>query len=735
MGQQNIQRIPQDHSPLISAGYESLVRTQENQKKSIDLLIEGVHCAACISNIEALFSKDTHVEKARLNFTSRKLSLIWDGPELAANDFVARVESIGYKVHPFNAALEKNQTDSEEKFLLLCLGVSGFAMGNIMLLSVGLWTTNEETMGMATRDFLHWISALIALPTILFSARPFFRSAFSALSNMRTNMDVPISVGITLACLLSLFETINHGEHVFFDSAVMLIFFLLIGRYLDFRARRQARMAILDMTGFLSGFADVVGDDGKIRRLPFQQLEKNMLVQVAMGGVIPVDGIVERGLGQVDNAIITGETIPYDVQAGSSVYAGTTNMGAVLFIRVLKQVGDTTLDEVARLMDIAGQGQALYVRLADRAAKLYTPVVHTFAALTFFVWCLGLGLAWQKSLMIAISVLIITCPCALALAVPVVQVLATGLLMRRGILVKSGDALERLAGIDMVLTDKTGTLTLGRPQLLSGSAQEGYVLAASLARMSHHPLSRALAQTYDGESTAFDSVEEVAGLGLIARMGMREFKLGKPSWCGLTTYAATQPALAFVEEGHAPELYIFEDSMKADAKETIDGLQKENLSIVMISGDSKQSVESIAQQASISEYISAMTPVDKYDYLVSKKQAGHKTLMIGDGLNDAPTLAGAYVSMAPGSAIDITKNAADIVFMGSDFKSVLAAYRTAKFAQKLIVQNFAIAVVYNIIAIPVAVMGFVTPFVAAVAMSGSSLLVIGNSFRLKRLKI
>lgn len=735
MERQPIQRIPQDYPSLTSAGYESLVRSEDNQKKSLDLLVEGIYCAACIQNIEGLFSQDTNIAKARLNFTSRKLSLVWNGPDTAANDYAARIESIGYKVHPYNPALEQSQTEREEKFLLLCLGVAGFAMGNIMLLSVGLWTTNEETMGMATRDFLHWISAFIALPTIIFSARPFFRSAFTALLHGRTNMDVPISVGITLACLLSLFETIDHGQHVFFDSAVMLIFFLLIGRYLDFRARRQARLAILDITALLTGFADVVEEDGKIRRLPFQQLEIGMLVQVSMGAVVPADGIVEKGVGQVDNAIITGETLPQDVQAGSTVYAGTTNLGGTLFVRVVKKAGDTTMDDVAKLMEAAGQGQALYVRIADRAAKLYTPVVHSFAAVTFLVWYLGLGLAWQKSLMIAISVLIITCPCALALAVPVVQVLATGLMMRRGILVKSGDALERLAGIDSILTDKTGTLTTGHPELLSGLDNPGLMAAASLARMSKHPLSRALADAYNGPSVSFEDVREVPGSGITASRDGRVFKLGKPSWCGLASYTATGPALAFCEEGAVPELYVFEDPLKEDARATIDGLKKRGLSIAMISGDAPFAVESIARLAGIDHYRGGMTPRDKFEYLTSMNNQGCKALMIGDGLNDAPTLAGAYVSMAPGTAIDLTKNAADIVFMGADFRSVLTAIQTAGFAQKLIVQNFAIAILYNAVAIPVAVMGYVTPFVAAVAMSGSSLLVIANSFRLKRLKL
>ncbi len=715
------------------SGYETLVRDNQDGQKTIELLIDGVHCAACIQNIEGIFKDNIQIETARLNYTSRKLSIAWRGSNDNINDYVSKIESLGYRAHPYSQTLEKQKNNEEERFLLLCLGVAGFAMGNIMLLSVGLWSTDGQTMGMATRDFLHWISALIAIPAIAFSARPFYCSAFRAISNGHTNMDVPISIGITLACLLSLYEAAHHGEHVFFDSAVMLIFFLLIGRYLDFRARRQANAAAQDLVGLMAGFADVI-EGGAVKRYPVSELKKDMVVQVAMGEVIPVDGKIIKGAGQIDSSIITGETLPHDVDMGDTVYAGSINMGSVLQIIATKSSGDTTIEDIAKVMEQASQSKALYVRLADRAAKLYTPLIHTFAAATFLVWWGLFGLAWQKSLMIAISVLIITCPCALGLAVPVVQVLATGQLMRRGVLVKAGDALERLANITKIVTDKTGTLTLARPKLIV-TPQKHQDIASALAAHSKHPLSTALAKSYQGTAISFEFIKEIPGMGHEGVYQGKKVRLGKPSWCGIEIPKKSDIAIAFVMEGDDPVLFYFEDEVRRDARDVIAQFLKKNIPVILLSGDRSQTVEAVARKVGISEYHANMMPTEKFLFLQNLKDKQERPLMIGDGLNDAPSLAGAYVSMAPGNAIDLTRNAADIVFMGDRFKPVLDAIHIARASQKLVLQNFMIAVIYNLLAVPIAVMGYVTPFVAAVAMSGSSIVVIANSFRLKKVKV
>lgn len=731
MGQPDISVGLQVHREVKEDGYESLVRPTEGGARTIDLLIDGIYCAACIQKIESLFRNDNNIRNVRLNFSTRKLNIVWDGSDERANDYVGAIEKIGYHAQPFNPSIEKDQSRQEERFLLLSLGVAGFAMGNIMLLSVGLWSTDEQTMGAATRDFLHWISALIAIPAVMFAGRPFFRSAYVALSHGRTNMDVPISVGVSGACLLSLFETVRHGEHVFFDSAVMLIFFLLIGRYLDFRARKQARSAATDLLESLAGFADVV-EDGRIRRLPASELKAGMEVRISMGEKFPADGLVSAGQGEVDASLITGETNPRRISAGSHVYAGTINLGAPVMVTVLNAAENTVLSDITRLMEQAEQGQALYVRIADRAAKYYTPVVHTFAAVTFLAWWLVLGVAWQKALMIAVSVLIITCPCALGLAVPVVQVLAISRLMRRGILVKAGDALERLAAVDTIFTDKTGTLTAGRPALIEGGDRAEVALAASLASHSRHPLSRALAAAYTGPLPKIETVHEYPGSGLETLYEGRRVRLGNRMWCGVEDNDDSRGMeLWLCGEGIAPCRFLFEDRLREDARDTIQILKNDGYRVALLSGDASPTVEKVACEAGIEEYYAALSPPEKFALLEKAQGQNQKVLMIGDGLNDAPTLAGAYVSMAPGTAIDLAQNAADIVFMGDKFKAVATAIDLARYSQRLVRENFAIAILYNLIAVPLAVCGIVTPFIAALAMSGSSIIVIANSFRLK----
>lgn len=709
-------------------GYESYIRDQGGHH-TLALKIGGVHCAACIQKIESTLHDDADVSQARLNFTSGALNIVWDGKNSRANDFVSMITKLGYQVSPYDFATR--ESDSENKFLLMCMGVSGFAAANVMLLSFGLWITNQETMGFATREFFHMISALIAVPAIIFAGRPFFGSAWQALKNKRTNMDVPISLALILATGMSLHELWRGAEHVYFDSALMLMFFLLIGRYLDFRARSNARSAATDLMSTLRGFATVI-EGAKTRRVPIRDVKANMLVQVAVGEKFPVDGHVEKGTTSVDTSLVTGETMPRDAKKGDEVFAGTINLDAPVTIRVSKAADDSLLADIVRLMDQAGQSQAAYTRLADRAARLYTPLVHTLAAAAFILWFFIIGIAWQDALMIAVTVLIITCPCALGLAVPVAQVLATGRLMKDQILVKSGDALERLAVIDTVFLDKTGTLTNGRPTLVGEYDPDALMIAASLAKHSTHPLSQAVVKVYGGDTVDVTDVKEIAGKGIEADYNGKIVRLGSRKWCGDVDAADSDGLEIWLKSGKDKSIrFAFSDQLRIDAKDVLAALKSQGLHIALLSGDRDSVVTNVAKQAGIEEAIGDMTPPDKFAMLQNAKQNGHKVLMVGDGLNDAPVLAGADVSMAPGTAIDMAQNAADIVFMGDTFSPVLVAYKTAVKTQKLIRQNFVIAILYNMVAIPLAFTGMVTPMIAAIAMSGSSILVILNSFRLR----
>lgn len=718
------------HAATLSA---DVLGARKRDTHTLDLLVDGLSCPSCVRKIESALLREPGVSKARLNFSTRRLRITWQGDEADRTRFIPLLSTIGYRAVPFDAGAATTQEQNEETFLLRCMAIAGFASGNLMLFSVPLWSADAMQMGEATRSLFHWIQALIAMPTIAYAGRPFFRSAWSVLKEKRTNMDVPISVALILATLMSLFETVTRGNHAYFDSAVMLVFFLLIGRYLEARARGKARSAAQNLVRMMAGSATVLLPDGSGKTMPLSELREGMTLLVAAGEKIGADGEVIAGESEIDTSLITGETLPRRAETGSRVYAGTINMAAPLRITVTHAGERSLLAEIVRMMEHAEQSQARYVTLADRISRAYTPVVHLLAASTFVGWILWGGAAWQAALLTASTVLIITCPCALGLAVPVVQVLASGLLMRRGILLKSGSALERLAAITHVALDKTGTLTVGHPELeqVARFPAETLQMAASLACHSKHPLSQALCRAYTGPLLAAE-VTELPGYGLEGTLDGKRMRLRRRD--GETAETDTALELWLAVEGELPVRFTFNDPLREDAVAVIRRLQDSGLSLSLLSGDRPETVSAVAAATGIRHAEGALTPVEKCRRLEALKASGARVLMVGDGLNDAPSLAAATVSMSPASGMDITQNAADIVFQGNRLSPVLYAWRMAQFAQKLVRQNFWLATLYNAIAIPLAVAGYVTPLIAAIAMSSSSLVVIGNALRLHLLR-
>ncbi len=694
------------------------------------LTVEGLHCGACVWLIEHVLAAETGMLSVRLNMSTRRLTLRWRGAKEDAAAWVARIHSLGYRARPYDPVVADDTGMREQKELLRALAVAGFAAGNIMLLSVALWSSSQDEMGVATRDLLHWISALIALPVLVYSGRPFFRSAWSALSHRRTTMDVPIALALIGASAMSLFETATHGEHAYFDSVSMLLFFLLTGRYLDRRARNRARAAAQDLLFALSSAATVEEDAGP-RFIPARDIQPGMRLLVAAGERFAADGTVEEGASWVDTALITGESVPVAVTTGDHVHAGTVNLEAPLKLRVSAAQHDSLLAHIVRLMENAEQSNSRYVRLADRVAAYYTPVVHVLGALTFLYWVCMAAAPWQEALLAAITVLIITCPCALALAVPAAQVIASGRLFQQGILLKSGDALERLAAITAVVFDKTGTLTLGTPELLHTDTlpEDALLRAASLAQRSRHPLARALCTAVPHTPAAADVVE-YPGEGL----EMDGWRLGKQEFAARGTAPNADAAMElWLGTANAlPVRFTFSDALRPDAAATVAALKEGGLTLSLLSGDREQTVKETAAACGIGTWYARQTPADKLSALTRLREEGKHVLMIGDGLNDAPALAAASVSMSPSSAADITQNAADIVFQGASLHPVCEAWATARACQRIIRQNLGFALLYNLVAVPLAMSGMITPVLAAGAMSGSSLVVILNALRLRR---
>lgn len=719
--------------------WQAFVTPGKDGAVHMDLAVDGITCAACMGEIERGLHRLPGIRNARVNLTSQRLAVDWVQDETGADEIVAELERLGYAAHPFDPASQRERQDKTGKQLLRCLAVAGFAGMNIMLLSVSVWSGNATDITPETRDFFHWLSALIALPTVAYSGRPFAKSAFKALAAGRLNMDVPIVIGVFLAVALSVVQTIQHHHHAYFESAVMLLFFLLIGRYLDHNMRGRTRSFAENIAALKAEVAARINPDGTVREVPLSKIETGDLVMVSGGERVPVDGVVETGASEIDQSLVTGESVLVPVNPGQRVYAGTLNGAGALQVRVEAASGATLLDEVNRLLETASQAKSKYVRVADRAARLYAPLVHGAAAITFLGWLLA-GLAWQPALVISISVLIITCPCALGLAVPAVQVVASGQLFRCGVLLNSSDAIERLADIDTILFDKTGTLTLAEPELCSeiDTEDDTVLLAGRLALASRHPLSAALVKA-TGAITPLAEVTEVSGAGLETEVAGKTLRLGSPMFCGASHQQIEQAlsetpgaSLLAIRHGDAPvRLLTFRQSLRPDARAVIDQLKADGFALEIVSGDTEPAVADCARALDVEAWQAGMKPASKIARLEALQAEGRNVLMVGDGLNDAPALAGANVSLSPVSAVHLSQAAADAVFLGEKLQPVADALRLSKRARAAIEQNLWISVVYNIIAVPIAVAGFVTPLMAAVAMSASSLAVTANALKLR----
>ncbi|WP_281017827.1 MULTISPECIES: heavy metal translocating P-type ATPase [unclassified Minwuia] len=699
---------------------------------TLELIIPGVHCAGCISRIEGAVSGLPGVESARLNLSTRRLR-VGLGAGAAGDDVIPTVEGLGYDCRTFSAAEAGSAAqDRQGRELLFALAVAGFAAGNVMLLSVSVWSGAEG----ATRDLFHWISALIALPAILFAGRPFFRSAWRAVKGRSLNMDVPISLAVLLAGGLSLDAAISGGEEAFFDAAVMLLFFLLVGRYLDHRVRARARDTVGQLLSLMASDVTLLVDGGQ-QRVPVETVNAGDMIRVAAGERAPVDGQIIEGQGDLDRSIVTGESMPVTLGPGDQVEAGTLVLTHPLTLRATAVGQHTFLAQVVRLMEEAESGRARYLRLADRAAQIYAPAVHLVALLTFIGWMLATGGDWGQSLWIAVSVLIITCPCALGLAVPAVQVVASGVLFGKGILIKDGTALERLAEARRVVLDKTGTLTSGKPHILRCDLPpSAMVLAQALAAHSRHPLAQAMLAGQGATSApapVLTAVTEHPGQGMSGTTDGRLVRLGSRAFAGpgngVTVPSGMELWLSIdgVPQGHA----VLADTLRDGAVETIAALQADGFAPLLISGDNATAVADTAQAAGIADWRAEQRPEDKIEAIQALVVDGQRPLMVGDGINDGPALAAAHVSMAPASASDLGRAAADIVFLSERLDAVTEAMRIARRARALIVQNFGLALAYNLVAVPVAVLGGASPLVAAIAMSSSSLVVTLNALRLR----
>ncbi len=694
---------------------------QKDGTQRLELVVSGLTCGACVWLVEQALAAEPDVLSARASLSARRLTVTWRGEAARANDLVALLARLGFRVAPWSPACLRATEDAEGRELTRALGIAAFGSMNIMLISVAVWVGTD--MGPALRHGLHWLATLIGMPVVLIAGLPFYRSAWAALRAGRPSMDLAISLGVAATALMSLSETVRNGPYTWFDGATMLLALLLAGRVFDRAARRRARQSVAELLALQEGIATRLLPDGRSEAVPAERVAAGDRVLVAAGERLRLDGTAATEV-LLDAAATTGESVPRGFAAGDALPAGAVNMGAAFVMTVSAAAKDGSLAAMARLLERAEQAKGRFVAIADRASRFYVPAVHAVAGATFLLWWAGLGAPWQAALVHAVCVLLITCPCALALAVPAVQVVSVGALFRRGVLVTSATALERLATADHAVLDKTGTLTEGRPVLIP-EGQDPAVIgrAAAMARASRHPLAQALVRACP-EAPAAEGVREVPGQGLLAGAA----RLGSPAFCGLGP-SSDGMLLAFREGEAAPVLFRFADRMREDAPASVAALRALGLEAELLSGDGEGAVAAIAWQAGIREWRAGADPLAKQARIAALKDAGRRPLMVGDGINDAAALAAAHVSASPAGATDLAQTASDLVLQREGLSALPAAIRIARRAQAIARENIGFSLAYNVLAVPMAVAGLVTPLSAAAVMASSSLVVVLNALR------
>lgn len=736
MTETSVERASASACPACDAARSILIAvpkadlTSDRTLRRHEISLPKIHCAACIAGVEEILLATPGVAAARVNLTLKRASVTSEDLPGMGDRLIEALSSRGFEAHPLDSAsLDATRKDVVGRALLARIGVAGFAMMNVMLLSVSVWSGAADS----TRDLMHWISAAIALPATAFAAYPFFSNAFQALRGGRLDMDVPISTAILLALGVSLWETIHSGDHAFFDAALMLTMFLLVGRYLAHVTRRTARSAAAEVAALEVQTAERLTPEGTTERIPLDALREGDILAVAVGARVPADGTITEGETEIDPSMLTGETMPERVAPGAAVHAGMTNLSGPICLRVDAVGDDTLLQQIAGLVETAEQSRGKYAGLANRASRYYSHVVNLLAVSALLVWGVFSG-DWRLAINIAAAVLIITCPCALGLAVPAVLTAASGRLYRRGILLKDGEAFERLGEVDTVVFDKTGTLTTGRPALLAAEKlpNTAFAIAAGLSKGSSHPLSQAIwksSQALGIEASSLSDIREVPGFGTEARLSGVLVRLGRADWVGTTDETERTTAWLRVEDD-PPLPFVFQDSLRVEAASTVARLKNAGLDVHLLSGDAETPVRETAQAVGIDAWHGCATPTEKVEALKAMSDRGKRVLMVGDGLNDAAALASAHVSMSPASAVDASRTVADLVLLGDRINGVADAIHLAKVARKRIIENFALAFAYNIVTVPIAYAGYVTPLIAAIAMSASSIIVSLNAMRL-----
>ncbi|WP_318520614.1 heavy metal translocating P-type ATPase [Photobacterium leiognathi] len=717
-----------DHADI----QQDFVRTTDKHHSEVSLSVEGVSCAACAWLIEKQLVREAGVISIRVNTTTHRALLVWDPEQVQLSHLLSVIHKIGYKASPFEADAQEQQYHNTMKQYLYKLGIAGIATMQVMMLAIALYFEVFGDLDHEFRNYLRWVSLIFATPVLLYSALPFYINAWRNLKAFTLGMDVPVSIALLFAYAASLYATVMEKGEVFFESISMFTFFLLLGRFLEMRARRQAAAASANLLKLVPSMATLANGE----QIAAKTLKIGDVVTVLPGEHFPADGKIQKGLTTANESMLTGESVPVKRTTGDTVYAGTINGDGNITMTVTVNRNDSLISNIVRLQDEAQLSKPKVAELADNVARYFVAAILIIAAITWYYWHQHQP---EDALWITLAVLVATCPCALSLATPTAITCSTSTLGKLGILLRRGHVLETLCKVNQLVLDKTGTLTEGNVRLIETklfsdmSEQQALMYAAELERFANHPIAQAFS-AYRRSEVLFDNVENVIGCGLKADRDGNEWRIGKYDFALSSEkdviHSDNKHYSVWLSCNDKPvAAFKLDDPIRQESLELVEQCQQQGIQVTMLTGDNSVHAETVAKQLHINEVVANQSPQGKLNYL-SSLPSSDVVLMVGDGVNDAPVLAGAHLSVAMGGGTDIAKSSADMVLLGDKLERILEARKLAIKTRKIIRENLSWALGYNLIILPLAVSGLVAPYIAVVGMSASSIIVVSNSLRL-----
>ena len=724
--------------------YKKYVKTTKEGFNEINLIIEGIHCSACVWLNEKVLHQTPGVVEATINYSNNKAKVIWDGDEIKLSKIIETIRAIGYNAYPYDPAVQEEKAVKLRNEYYTRILVAVFATMNIMWIAIAEYAGYFTGMEASKKHILNIAEFALATPTLFYSGWIFFRGAYYGIKNRFINMDFLVSTGALLAYIYSIWAMVTHKGEVYFDSVTMIITFVLVGKYLEILSKRQAVDTLDRIMGSTPTELMVVSKEGK-KLVPIENVEAGSTVELKPGDKVAIDGVLKHGSASFDLSALTGESEPVLKKPGDEILSGSIVLDSNVEYITTKRANESLLFTINELLSDAVTKKPKIEQLANTVSGYFSVTILAIAIATFLGWYFIGGVGFERSLIISISVIVIACPCALGLATPMATLIGISRLAKDGIIFKEANRLETMAKATVLALDKTGTITEGRPKVAAFKEFESYdkSLLYTLAKLSKHPISRGIAQFLKEREESLQEMEvkeskELRAKGVMAEIGKHKVLGGNlellKEFGVKFDYQSENSIYAFAVDGKVLAVFELRDSIKEGAKEFVNAIKKLGIKVVMLTGDKEEVAKNIAAEVGIDEVKSQLLPQDKAEIIEQYHKEGEIVVMAGDGINDSIALAKSDIAIAMGSGADVALEVSDVVLLNGSLKSLKEAFILSRKVFKTIKENLGLSVLYNSITIPLAVAGFVTPLVAALSMSLSSLIVVGNSFRIFRFK-